>query len=250
MGNRAQRERLAAVVLALLVWQLAARVVGNPLLLAPPLTVGRVLLQLIASPGFWAAAAFSFSRIAGGFLLALFGGIAFAALASRVPLVAVLLQPYMAVVKSTPVASFTILALIWLDASNLSVFIAFLMVLPIIYTNVLQGIRSTDPKLLEMAGVFALPWWRKLYYIYLPQVRSYLLAAGSVAMGLAWKAGIAAEVIGIPDGSIGERLYEAKIYLNTAELLAWTIAVVAISILFERLVVAGLRALFARMEKS
>lgn len=123
------------------------------------------------------------------------------------------------------------------------------MVLPIVYANMLEGIRQTDQKLLEMAKLLRVGAGRRLLYIYLPQLRPYLITACSVALGLSWKAGIAAEVIGIPDGSIGERLYEAKVYLNSADLFAWTVVIIAVSIAFEKLFLWLLRAGYRRLEQ-
>ncbi|HCL21751.1 MAG TPA: nitrate ABC transporter permease, partial [Oscillibacter sp.] len=140
-----------------------------------------------------------------------------------------------------PVASFIILALIWMRASALPLFISFLMVFPILYTNVLAGIRSADRELLEMARVFRVPWLRQARCILLPAAEPFLLAGSAAALGMSWKAGVAAEVIGVVGGSIGEKLYEAKIYLQTGDLLAWTVVIVALSALFERAVLALLR---------
>ena len=153
----------------------------------------------------------------------------------------------MVVIKSVPVASFIILALIWMGSARLPLFISFLMVFPVIYGNTLQGLKSTDPQLLEMARLFRVPWARRLRYIHLPALEPFLLAGCSTALGMSWKAGVAAEVIGVVGGSIGERLYEAKIYLETADLLAWTVVIVAVSALFERLFLALLRRCFAAL---
>ena len=157
------------------------------------------------------------------------------------PVVDVLLRPYVLAVKSVPVASFIILALIWMRTSALPLFISFLMVFPILYTNVLAGIRSADRELLEMARVFRVPWLRQARCILLPAAEPFLLAGSAAALGMSWKAGVAAEVIGVVGGSIGEKLYEAKIYLQTGDLLAWTAVIVALSALFERAVLALLR---------
>ena len=124
------------------------------------------------------------------------------------------------------------------------------MVLPIIYTNMLQGVKSTDGSLLEMAKLYRVGWLKKLKYIYLPQIKPYLLSACTISIGMSWKAGVAAEVIGIPDGSIGERLYEAKVYLSSADLFAWTVIVILISILFEKVFLYTLNRLYVRLEKS
>ena len=147
----------------------------------------------------------------------------------------------MKVIKATPIASFVILALIWVSSKNLAVLIAFLIVLPVTYTNVLKGLSETDSQLLEMARVFRMPYGRKLRYIYGPAVRPYLLSAVSLGLGMCWKAGIAAEVIGLPARSIGRELYDAKLYLMTPELFAWTIVIIVLSAGFEKLVMAVLR---------
>ena len=132
--------------------------------------------------------------------------------AGRWPVVEVLLRPLMLTIKSIPVASFIILALMWLrSAGNLAVFISFLMVLPAVYTNTLAGIRETDARLLEMAAVFRVPPAKRVRYLYVPAALPYFRSACTVGLGLCWKSGVAAEVIGITSGSIGEALYNAKI---------------------------------------
>ena len=232
--------RLRAVAFWLLVWQLGAMALAaayphGGLLLASPLASLWSLGELAVTAAFWRAVAWSACRILGGFLLSCLTAAALAALAARYPLAEELLAPPTAAVKATPVASFIILALVWLDSRRLPVFIAFLMVFPTVYLNLLEGIRQTDGRLLEMARVFHVPPARQLWGIYLPQVLPYFRSAASLGLGLCWKAGIAAEVIGLPAGSMGERLYTAKIYFQTPDLFAWTAAVVAVSAVFERL---------------
>ncbi len=248
--NKKKLEYVAAVMAALILWQILAMIVGNKLLLVTPFVVLKRLVQLIPTTEFWRTIAFSFFRIFLGFLLGAVTGSVFAVFAGRFRIVEILLRPYMAAIKATPVASFIILCLIWLNARSLSIFISFLMVLPIVYTNVLQGIISTDAKLLEMADLFDVGRWRKLRYIYVPQLKPYIISACSVSIGLSWKAGVAAEVIGIPEGSIGERLYEAKIYFSTGDLFAWTLVIIFLSIVFEKLFVRTLKALLDMKEKD
>ena len=166
---------------------------------------------------------------------------AMTALAAALRWVEVLLRPLMLTIKSIPVASFIILALMWLrSAGNLAVFISFLMVLPVVYTNTLAGIRETDARLLEMAAVFRVPPAKRVRYLYVPAALPYFRSACTVGLGLCWKSGVAAEVIGITSGSIGEALYNAKILFSTAELLAWTVVIVLLSLAFERLFLWGL----------
>ena len=233
--------RLGAVALAIALWQMGAMALNSRILLASPWQVLVRLAQLLQEPPFYGAIGFSLARILAGFLLGLTLGTLLAALSARWPLVETLLWPYITVIKTTPVASFIILCLIWLNSANLPIFISLLLVLPVVYSNMLSGIRQTDRQLLEMARVFGVGPLRRLRYLYLPQLRPYLTSACSVALGLSWKAGIAAEVIGIPTGSIGEMLYEAKVYLSAPDLFAWTAVIIVVSVAFERLFLYLLR---------
>ena len=243
------RIRLWAVVFWLAVWQIASMVIHQDLFLVSPVRVVVRLGQLVTEGFFWSSIANSLLRIGGGFLLAVVSGVVLGALAARFRRVQELLAPLMLAVKSIPVASFIILALMLFSSRHLAVLISFLIVLPVIYTNVLAGIRSADRQLLEMARVFRIPAARRIRYIYLPQVLPYFLSACTVALGLSWKAGVAAEVIGMPEGSIGEQLQQAKIYLNTPDLMAWTVVIVLVSLGFEKLFLALIRRAAKRLER-
>ena len=240
--------KLASVALALLLWQAGAVLLDLPLLLVPPLEVLKRLLTLVQEADFWRTLLFSFSRIVLGFAIAFALGCLLGVLSGKWPLLETLLWPYVITIKTVPVASFIILSLFFLSARRLSTFISFLMVFPVIYSNVLEGIRSTDRELLEMGQVFRIPWGRRLGYIYLPHLKPFLFSACSVALGMSWKSGVAAEVIGVASGSIGEKLYESKIYFMTEDLLAWTVVIVLISVLFEKLFLRLMKAAFDRWE--
>ena len=242
--------RIFAAALALCVWQAGAMALGNELLLVTPAAVARRLCELVATADFWATLGFTFSRISLGFLLALALAAVLAALAAAVPLLETLLRPYIAAIQSVPVASFIVIAFLWLSAQRLSTFIAFLMVFPVLYTNLLQGIRAADRDLLEMADVFRLSPARRVRCIYLPALRGPLFAACRVALGLCWKAGVAAEVIGVVARSVGGKLYDAKAYLEIADLFAWTAVIVAVSALFERVFLFLLGRLFDALEHA
>ena len=190
-GTKYTGIRILAVLFWIAIWQFASMYLKQEILLASPVSVVRKLFELSFTGNFWQSVGFSFVRIVTGFLLAMFLGIFLAVWAYWSKTVEILIAPVIAVVKSTPVASFIILCLIWIPSRNLSVFISFLMVLP------------------------------------------YFLSACRLSLGMCWKAGVAAEVIGVPSGSIGEKLYNAKIYLNTPDLFAWTIVIIVISFVFE-----------------
>ena len=245
LSNRYGSPLTRAVVLIfwLLVWGVASAILDNKILLASPIQTIQTLFSLVLQGSFWTSILHSFLRITAGFLLALIAGSILAVLSHIFPLIKELITPILRLMKSIPVASFIILALLWVSSRNLSILISFLMVLPVIYTNLLTGIKETNPDLLEMAKIYRMTSLRKFRYIYLPSVLPYLVSACSVGLGFCFKSGIAAEIIGLPAGSIGERLYEAKLYLMTPDLFAWTIVIVLISFLLELLIMKLLRLL-------
>ena len=233
--------RLGAVAVWLLLWQLASMAVGLPLLLPSPLAVLLRLGQLCTGADFWLTVASSLLRILLGFLLGVLFGTALAGLCWRFRLVDALARPLLGVLKSTPVASFIILALVWVKTTWLATVISFIMVLPLIYANVREGIDSADRQLLEMAQVFRLSRRKIFRYCYLPAILPFFLSAISSALGFAWKSGIAAEVLGRPARAIGSQIYDSKIYLETPDLFAWTLVVILLSVLLERLAVRFVR---------
>lgn len=216
-------------------WQAAAALVHNPVIFVGPVEMLRALADQLTQPGFWLTIGHSFGKISLGFLGAFASGLALGSLAYRFPFLGELLEPFMSLIRSVPVASFVILALIWIGSESLSVFISYLVVLPMIYVNTRAGLWATDPKLLEMARVFRMTAFKKVRYIYVPALMPYLVSGCKTALGMSWKSGIAAEVIGIPTSSIGEQLYYSKLYLDTAGLFAWTFVIVLVSAVFEQL---------------
>lgn len=242
--------KLLAVIFALCLWQLAAMTIDSKILLVSPVEVAVRLTTIWQTEGFWTSIWFSFYHIAGGFFLALFLGIVLAALSGRFRRIETLLWPFLVTIKTVPVASFVVICLIWLSAEKLSVFISFLIVLPVVYGNVLEGIKSEDKLMLEVGTVFRMPLLRRLLYIHLPQLKPFIMSACATALGMAWKAGVAAEIIGTPDGSIGKQLFYSKIYLDTDDLLCWTVIIVIVSVLFEKLFMLGLKSLYGRLERG
>lgn len=234
--------KIMIILFWLIVWQAAGMMIDNSIIFVGPADMLASLLSQLPSGEFWLTIAYSFGKISLGFLSAFLLGILLGSASYRLPLLRELLEPVMLLMKSIPVASFVILALIWIGSKQLSVFVSFLVVLPIIYVNTIAGLKSTDRNLLEMAKVFRVPAVKKMIYIYGPALMPYLVSSCKVALAMSWKSGIAAEVIGVPAHSIGEKLYMAKIYLSTADLFAWTFVIVVISGLFEFLFLFILKA--------
>lgn len=227
----------------LLLWWLAARRVGIDLILPSPRSVGNELLRLLQSKDFWLIACTSLLRMLWGILVALILGVLLAYLLSVSRLLKALLSPALSAVKATPVASFIILALLWLDGNVIPVFITALIVVPIVYANVSEGIASVDKGLIEVARIYRFSMKKRLLRLYIPSIAPYFLAACRSAIGMAWKAGMAAEILATPPHSIGRELYFAKTGLESATVFAWSLVVIVLSLIIERLFLTGLERL-------
>ena len=232
---------MPALLFWALVWQLAAMAMGNPLLLPTPMMVLRRLLALMAEAAFWQITMVSIGRVLLGVVLGIVLGVGLAVLTCVSALADMLVAPAMTAVQATPVASFAILVLIWLDRDFVPVLICVMMVLPVIWNSVAGGIRMTDSQLLEMARVYRLSRLRVLRRIWIPAVLPVFRSACISALGLGWKAGIAAEVLTVPKHSIGRMISEGKLYVMTEDMFAWTLTVVALSLLLQRLMLRLLK---------
>ena len=238
---------LLAIAFWLAVWLAVSFRVNNDFLFPSPTSVFSALMDLLQTKAFWLTASISLLRILWGILVSWIIGTVLAYLTSVSALLRTLLSPAISAIKSTPVASFIILALLWLDRDSLPVFITALIVIPIVWGNVSEGIRSVDGKLVEVAKLYRLPLSKRLFRLYVPSVAPYFMAGCKSSLGLAWKAGIAAEILATPDHSIGKELYFSKTYLETDELFAWTLVVILLSLVIERLFVYGLNRLGQRV---
>ncbi|WP_227846585.1 ABC transporter permease subunit [Clostridioides sp. ZZV15-6598] len=246
--KKISKAHILAIIFWLIVWQISSMIIGQEILLVSPFSSLKRLFELSMKFEFWQSILFSFIKITTGFILAFIIGIISAIIASNKKNFRILIEPLILTIQSIPVASFIILSLIWISSKNLSIFISFLMVLPVVYRNILDGINSISRELNDMAKVFKVSRIKKIRYIYLSEVAPYLRAACSVSLGLCWKSGIAAEIIGMPANSIGENLYKAKVYLNTPDLFAWTIVIIIISICFQKGFLSLIDYLLKRLE--
>ena len=226
---------IGLVIFWLVVWQLAAFFVHNRILIAGPAETLQALVREAVTVSFWKTVVISVSRVTIGFLAALFAGCLLAVFSFKSSMVQKLLAPVMQFAKAVPVASFVVILLIWRGADSLSVAISFLVTLPIVYVSFLEGLTHVDKNLMEMAQVYHLRFPVRALYIVRPALAPFLEGALQTALGMSFKAGVAAEVIGTPRWAIGSALYESKIYLDTAGVFAWTAVVVVLSFLLERL---------------
>lgn len=240
------RKILLPLLFWLLVWFAAAYGVeqsvdgrGNELLLPYPASVLASLVRLCRTGEFWSSVGYSLGRI----LLGLAGGTLAGAVLAVVTCAHrwcdILLSPAIRVIRATPITSFILLILLWTGRDRVPAVIAGLMVTPVVWENLTQGIRSADEKLLEMARAYRFSLLKTARLIYWPSIRPYFGAAVTTAMGLAWKSGVAAEVISLPKMAIGTEIYQSKVYLEIPDLFAWTLVVIALSLMLEN-ILAGL----------
>ena len=240
-GGKNFIKNLLAILFWVAAWHMLAVHMGNSLLLPTPGQVLCRLWELMGTADFWQITAVSLGRILLGAVSAMVLGVVLAVVTTASSLLDALVAPLMTAVQATPVASFAILVLIWVRRDYVPVLICGMMVLPVVWSNVSAGIRQTDRQLLELAKVYRLPRSKVLQRIYIPSVLPYFRAACSSALGLGWKAGIAAEVLTVPKISIGKMISESKIYLLTEDLFAWTLAVVLLSLVLLKFLLWGLK---------
>lgn len=224
--------------------------INSSIFLPSPEATYKALIRIGKRAGFWQTIFNTFSKIAKGFLLALIAGTFSAIISSFVKIIDVLVSPFMRLLKTVPVASFIILALLWVKSDKLSVLISFVMVTPVVYINILQSFDNVDNNLLEMADIFNVGLLRRLRFIYVPALVSGFMSACKIGLGFCFKAGIAAEIIGLPFQSIGSELYKSKLYLMTDELFAWTVVIVLMSVFFEGVCIYLLNKLSCIIEKA
>ena len=236
--EKTPKEKMQTVLIVLFwltAWEVADRVINNRIVLSGPIHIISALAEQITQQDFLVTCGTSFIRIAAGFLLSFVIGFLLALAAYHVKVIRMFLEPILVTLKTVPMISFVIMLLIWVGNQALTIYLSFLIVLPLIYTNTLAGFEHVDKNMLEMAKVFDLSPWKKFIYIYRPAFMPFLISGCKVALGMSWKSGIMAEVVGTPKPSIGREMFAAKQYLKTADLFAWTVVVIVLSIAFEKI---------------
>lgn len=234
------------IIFWLSAWAISSRLAGLPFLLPGPLDTLKKMMALWATGSFWFSLLISLMRVLIGFISAVIFGVLMAAICAILPAADDLMSPVKSIIRSTPVSSFIILVLLWLSAEITPIFIAFLAVMPIIWQDVQQGIAQVPSDLLEMGRAYHFSKKRMIINIYIPSVAPYFYTACASGMGFAWKAAIAAEVIARPLYSVGKNLQDAKVYLETEELFAWTFTVVMLSMILE----AGIKRLTGHQKEK
>lgn len=235
-----------AVLFWVLVWWILAVRIGKPLLLPTPWSVLRRLAELAVTAEFLKITLLSLGRILGGIVLSVLIGIPLGVLTAKLHFFSVLLRPLMTAIRATPVAAFIILIWLWIGKDEVPTIITVLIGLPVVWQNVETGVREIPKPLVEMARVFRVPFFRRILAVDLPAVLPTFHASLQTAVGLGWKAGVAAEILVRPVYAIGREISDANYNLESVDLFAWTLTVVLLSLVIEWV----LSALLARLFRS
>lgn len=218
-------------------WQIIYEKVGKDIIVPSPYNTWLRIKSLVGEREFWEITGSSVSRILQGFVCGTVIGALLAILTSASKVFYALFKPIISIARATPVASLTLIMVVWVTNQRVPLFIVGLMVFPVIWGNTYEGIKNTDKKLLEMSKSFSVSAFGRFLHIYIPSVYPYFIAGVSTSLGLAWKSGVAAEILGSTQNSMGQQINDAKVYLDSEGKFAWTVVVIVLSIVFERLIV-------------
>lgn len=241
--------RFFIVLIWILIWQTASMLTGLELLLASPVTVLGTLFEMLTTWDFYKTLLHSLCNIGGGFFIGLAIGIILGMLAGKIKIFEEFIALPLQLMKSLPVAAFVILLLMWFGSKKVSTIITAMVVIPMITNGVREGIRNTDRKLMEFAKVYRMKKINQVRYIFFPESYPYVVSQLKMSLGMCFKAGISAEVIGLVSNTIGTSMYYAKIYLLSAELFAWSLVVIVVSALFEKIVLALSKGLYLLLSR-
>lgn len=236
--------KISIILIWLIIWEIGARAINNIIVLSGPIKVLNAFVMNLQKAEFYLTCLNSTAMILEGFLIALLLGLILGALSYRFKLIEDFLGPFMSAIKSVPVASFVVILLIWFGSKRLSVFVSFLIVLPNIYVPTIQGLKLRSQELKNLAKIHGMSIKDQVKFIYFPALAPHLYSGLKVSIGLAFKSGVAAEVIGMSKLTLGERIYMSKVYLETDQLFAWTLMVIILSFIFEKVILG----LFKKLE--
>lgn len=221
------------ILIWMIIWELCSLIINKDILLPAPFNVFKTLISLMGKGYFWISVFKSIIRVILGLIISIIFGIVLGIISGLNKFLEELLEPLIVTIKATPVMSIIIIALVWFKSSNVAVFTTILMCFPIIYTNVLLGIKSVNKSLITMAQIYKVKKIYILQDIYIPSIKQYIVSGILMCLGIGWKVCVASEVLSTPRYSIGLNLFNAKSTLETEELFAWTIVVVLLSLIFE-----------------
>ncbi|MDW7668570.1 MAG: ABC transporter permease subunit [Bacillota bacterium] len=241
---KTNKNRIVGIVLWLFLWQIVYWIINKDIYFPSPFSVAISIVSLIRNPDFYIVVWSTTFRVFISFLVSALLGVSLGYICGINKKAYDLFEPMIIFIRTTPIISIIIIAIIWFSSSNVPIFTGFLMCFPIIWANMVEGIRNTDKKLLEMCKLYNVGKMEIFKKVYIKASIPYLSAGFSSALGIGWKVVAAAEALSLPKYGIGTNLFNSKIYLQVPELLAWTVIIILISYMFEILV----KILFKRIE--
>ena len=230
-------KKILIIICWLVIWQMLAAAINNPILIVGPMETIKTLIRLLPDQAFCRAVYGTTVMVLSGFLAGWLAGMICASIAYRFRQAREFLEPVIVFFRAVPIVSFVILLLIWQGSGRLSFLIGFLVVFVVMYGNVLNGLLGMNDDLVQEAKLLHVSLYRRVRYIYLPEIYPEMKSGLELAIGMGFKSGIAAEVIGQPVGSVGNALYQAKIFLQTDEVFAYTLTAICAAWLAEKLLV-------------
>lgn len=223
----------ASIFTLLFIWKVSAVLIDADIILPPPEVVLKALFKIMFSSNFVLKLGSTLGRGLLGFLISYVSGIIVGTTAGIFPKFRGLVKPFISIIRTIPVISVILLALIWFNVDFVPVFVAFLMAFPIVAGNITEGITTVDRELIEMANIYKVPLKKQIFNIYLPSIMPFIFAGASLSLGIIWKVVVAAEVLSQPQWGVGTSLNEAKTFLITKEVFAWTLVAIFLSFITE-----------------
>lgn len=230
---RNKSRRFLIVLFWITAWEILSLVINQEIYLPSPFSAFKALIELLKSKDTYLTVIYSTYRTLAGFFISCAAGVVLGYICGINKFFYDLFNPLIGIMRTVPVMSIIIIAIMWFSDTNVPIFAAFLMCFPIIWTNTVSGIKSADIKLLQMCRVYSIKKARIIKSVYFYSALPYLEAAMISALGTGWKVTSAAEVLSLPKYSIGGYLYDSKVYLEIPDLFAWTVIIISLSRIFE-----------------
>jgi NitT/TauT family transport system permease protein len=226
---------LAVAAILVVSWWLLSRRYGAYVLPSPfAVVVG--LRDVVASGEIWWHAGASLGRIAVGFGAAVVTALVLGLFAFVSRVARGVVHDAVVVLNSTSVFVWIVISIIWFGLSPWGpIFTTFMLTLPVVAANIVEGVESVDRRLLEMGDVYRLSGRRKFTAIVVPSTVPYLIAGMKVGFGLALKVSVVAEIFGVTSG-IGYVMNYSREILATHMVFVWALVMILVMTLTDRLV--------------
>ncbi|WP_245479814.1 ABC transporter permease [Hansschlegelia zhihuaiae] len=231
--------RVALLAVLLAIWQIAS--LGAPAFVLPgPARVYSAWSSLVATDSFWTDFGITFWRVFMGFVIATVVGVPLGLVLGASEKLGEFFEPVLSVINTVSSSIWAIFALIWFGLSDwTTIFVVFMTAMPLILTNVWQGTRTVNADFVELAQTFRMSRAQVLTKIYLPTILPPFFSAARLAFGFGARVSLVAETLGASSG-IGYRLRQAADLVQTDQVFAWTLTLVALMIALEALVLKPL----------